>query len=259
MKLIVTTLVVLFGFTTTPSATADSANPPKIISIKQTTAGPYKPGDLIQFAIGTQGGFPGIKNVSIFSECILGQVASLPAENDAANSGVWIFSGDVSPKCQNGFYKIQSVTIKDKTELVSTSDGTGLISKDSDLNFEIVHKIIEPLPGEVRKPLIPDSIPLPKLPTSYPGKKISILLPRFSVSGQFIRWGLQIGGKDTCAIKSVFQSNFSASLEITNRGTCIFFAQPMPLSQVYSVPILKSNWAPYGSANMASFIKMVIK
>jgi hypothetical protein len=50
---------------TTPPASADNSNPPKIVSVDQVTKGPYAIGDIVTFKVNYAGGNPGIKSIEI--------------------------------------------------------------------------------------------------------------------------------------------------------------------------------------------------
>lgn len=258
-KFTVFTIALCLSLFTFSSALADSANPPKIISLQQVTSGPYKPGDLIKFMVGTQGGYPGLKRIVIIAECVEGLNWNVVSGENQGYFGGGLVTGYLSNSCSDGIHKVTQISVTDQTDLTAISDGTSPDLGLSVLSYEVKHPIIEPLPGQVAKPLLPDFITLSKFPTTYAGKKFSYALPRFSNAGQMIRWILQISGKNTCNIKREFQGDLAGTFEITNKGTCIIGAQPIPLSKVYSVPSLKTNWSAYGSKTAAMFIKMVVK
>jgi hypothetical protein len=226
---------ILMPISLATKSSADNANPPKIISVEQTTKGPYKIGDIVSFKINYTGGNPGINFVSVRASsngaCLtqssnsfvlpqLREVIGLTSiewkkgqsiESDFSNNKV--VSGFVVPCPGGGFGP--SVTIVDETGL-SQEVGTFSEIDLSNLNFTFIGSdLITPV-GEIKPSKIRDSVSIKNIPKS-PKVGSKYELPRLSEGGVPIAWRARLN----CLIEyKTFIGDLGGTLKFTKPGRC---------------------------------------
>ena len=250
--------LLLINLSAFDKATADNANPPKIISVDQVTKGPYSVGDIVTFKVNYSGGNPGIKSIEILgagskTNCIsqsanllgmpaLGGVLSVSPlrwiKNESLNntySGDMFLSGFVVP-CQ-GAYNIQRVEITDETGLSDTV-GVGTLSTVSLSNIMIETNptdLITPI-GEIRPKKIEDRVSLKNIPKNPKvGSKID--LPRLTQGGAPIHWKANL----SCSIEyKTFLTDIGGVLKFNKSGNCELMPKVM-LTDKFNLPKYSAN------------------
>ena len=224
---------------------ADNANPPKIISVEQTTTGPYTVGDIVSFRVNYTGGNPGIKLISIRvggsnNTCIIQsanlfmspQLSSIFSITDlkwekgrsieSTFSNNKIVSGFVVP-CIDSQRLPGSVSIVDETDL-SAEKGGFMEPRISSLDFEVLPTDLITPKGEIKPIKINDSASIKSIPkTPRVGSKYE--LPRITKGGVPIYW--KVNGN--CVIEhKTFLGDIGGTLQFKKSGRCELLPTVMP-------------------------------
>ena len=224
---------------------ADNANPPKIISVDQITAGPYAAGDIVSFRVNYTGGNPGIKLISIRvggsnDTCIIqsANLFTLPQPTrlfsltnlkwekgksiESSFSNNKVVSGFVVP-CIDSQRLPGSVSIVDETDL-STEIGGIMEARISSLDFEVVPTDwITPI-GEIKPTKINDSASIKSIPKS-PRVGSKYELPRITKGGVPIYW--KVNGNCSVEYKT-FLGDIGGTLKFKKSGRCELLPTVMP-------------------------------
>jgi hypothetical protein len=230
----------ILSFSSMPSAThADTANPPKILKITQTTKGPYLPGDMIQFSLEISGGTQGLKQVQMWSDCF--NITWFSDQKYYEQNGS---KGNFDPSYINAKLvtgRINGCRSKTYTASVSVVDQTllfdGMNFRSNELNFEVKNKFL-PAMGEVQPD--PDfmlfqsqddvswdaftnvgkeATKVNKIDISKINE--SLILPSFTKLGQPIEWSDQ--NNNNCQIIRRFPGDIG-NLKFLDSGMCHIFA-----------------------------------
>ncbi len=224
---------------------ADNANPPKIISVDQITAGPYAVGDIVSFRVNYTGGNPGIKLISVRvggsnDTCIiqsanlftspqltkLFSITDLKWEKgksiESSFSNNKVVSGFVVP-CIDSQRLPGSVSIVDETDL-SAGIGGFMEPRLSSLDFEVVPTDwITPI-GEIKPTKINDSASIKSIPKS-PRVGSKYELPRITKGGVPIYW--KVNGNCSVEYKT-FLGDIGGTLKFKKSGRCELLPTVMP-------------------------------
>lgn len=219
---------------------ADNANPPKLESVAQTTQGPYRPGDLIQFKLTISGGAPQISNSRITGPigCFLPTGDSNPSQGSQFDPQYWSITTRtyvISSACPSGTHNIKAISVTDVTGLEDLVFRGPILATPS-LQFEVVNPYRQPM-GVVQpvfdssqdKVILNDFISVSNDRTAI--NKISlntgpvkINLPRLTELGMVIVWGHVYNPFNCRFIGQRFPSD-TVSLEFFRSGTCNIIAK----------------------------------
>jgi hypothetical protein len=141
-------VVTLLAFGLPSTSFADNANPQKLESVTQTTQGPYKPGDLIQFKLNISGGAPQLSAPSITGplDCFVNPGNENPPQGSQFDPKYWdttIRTYVISSACPNGVNNIQSIAAFDVTGLYDLVVWSS-INRPSSWQFEVVNQYRQP-------------------------------------------------------------------------------------------------------------------
>jgi len=250
IKKVISFLLLSAMLNTTELSFADTANPPRVLSV--TLVNPketYSSGDILTFDVKFSGGNPGLKSGQItFSDdrgdsakCIFFNGYTFwdgSLEKKYVRSDLGLFKSDtvrmfasVSSDCIKGvnYINVRSVELVDKTDLrTNTQTDTNWFGRGEVLVFRL--NVIDGLyipPGieiKQRKKLDFTLDAIPNEILADVGKPARVELPRRTKDGVLVRYGAEprVGG--SCVMIEDFPNSYSYILEGEKEGQCILRA-----------------------------------
>jgi hypothetical protein len=232
-------LILLLGivFHPVPLAQADLADPPKLVSIKQVTQGPYKMGDVITFELSISGGSPGITRITLVGGCLRtwavwdldsnyfpyvqpdAKFTTRSVQPDPEFTSKSRVSA-VIDSCNSGIYGVDSIEIQDKTLLVDRWNQTtnSLLLQNSTLRYQVIKSVAFEAPiGTNVTSQLDDRLTfeLPSL-LSFNGDELSFPISRLTDVGRFF----DIRAFGNCSLIYKFPGDLPSSIDFFDSGLC---------------------------------------